>query len=254
MELFHALLPVLPEGKVLQVEIGLHWTAVLVEVGERQSCGLAATCVSPGHDNNGNLTVKKAGKLEEYSTRQLADLVLSENLTEVSVGVAAINALLPRPLNLVNLPAEEYIAQHGNQSRVAMIGHFPFVNTLRPMLRNLWVIELTPQEGDLPASAAPEVIPQADILAITSTTLINRTFDDIMQYRKPGATVMLLGPSTPLSPLLFEFGVHVLSGSLIDHPETVLPLVRQGANFRPIKSRGIRLVTLEKSSNPETSL
>ncbi len=121
------------------------------------------------------------------------------------------------------------------------------------MLRNLWVIELTPQEGDLPASAAPEVIPQADILAITSTTLINRTFDDIMQYRKPGATVMRWAKYAA-SPLLFEFGVHVLSGSLIDHPETVLPLVRQGANFRPIKSRGIRLVTLEKSSNPETSL
>jgi uncharacterized protein (DUF4213/DUF364 family) len=108
------------------------------------------------------------------------------------------------------------------------------------------VIELNPHEGDFPASAGPEIIPQADILAITSTTLINHTLDDIMRYRKPEARVMLLGPSTPLSSRLFDFGLQVLSGSIVENWEAVLPLVRQGATFRQIKSQGVRLVTLEK--------
>lgn len=249
IDIFKTLLPLLPEGKVLRVEIGLHWTAVLVEVDGRQSCGLASTLNNMDHEHASQPDIREAGKLEQYATHHLTDLVFSESLTEVSVGVAAINALLPRPQNLTELPAEEYIARQGSQSRVAIIGHFPFVNNLRSRVRDLWVIELNPQEGDFPVSAGPDIIPQADILAITSTTLINHTFEQIFQYRKRGARVMLLGPSTPLSPRLFDLGIDVLSGSIVDHPETVFPLVHQAANFRQIKSQGIRLVTMEAPHN-----
>lgn len=94
---------------------------------------------------------------------------------------------------------------------------------------------------------APEIIPQADILAITATTLVNYTFEGIFRLRKPGAKVLLLGPSTPLSPLLFEYGVDVLSGSVVEDPERILPLLRQGATFRQIRLHGVRLVTIEAS-------
>ena len=186
-----------------------------------------------------------AGKLEWYAARKLAELVRSQSFTEVSVGLATVNALLPRPSNFVDLPAEEYIARHGSQSRVAVIGHFPFVENLRASVKDLWVLERNPQDGDLPAASAPEIIPQADILAITSTTLINHTLERILRHRKPEARVMLLGPSTPLTPLLFDFGIHVLSGSIVDDSKTVFRFVRQGANFRQLKSQGIRLVTME---------
>ncbi len=253
MDIFKILLPSLPEGKVLGVEIGLFWTAVLVEVDGRQSCGLAST-LSKEENEHAGPAVSAAGRLERCSTRELTGLVHSESFTEVSVGLAAVNALLPRPKHPVDLPADEYIARQGSQSRVAVIGHFPFVDRLRPRVKDLWVIELKPKPGDLPAEAGPEFIPQADILAITSTTLINHTFDDIMQHRKPGARVMLLGPSTPLSPRLFDFGVHVLSGSIVERPEAILPLVRQGANFRQIKPQGVRLVTIEAGKSDLTSL
>lgn len=245
MEILNALLPHLPDGKVLRVEIGLHWTAVLVEVEGRQSCGLAATFANPESGHAGGPSVRDAGRLEQISARKLADWVHSESFTEVSVGLAAVNALLPHPQDPVDLPAEDYIARQGSQARVALIGHFPFVDRLRPTVRELWVLELDPKEGDLPASAAPDILPRADILAITSTTLINRTFDGLMRLRKPGAKVMLLGPSTPLSPILFDYGVSVLSGSIVQDPQVVLPLVRQAANFRQMKTSGIRRVTLE---------
>ena len=252
MDIFEILLPSLPEGKVLEVEIGLFWTAVLVEVDGRLSCGLASTLGKEENEHNGP-AIREPGKLERYSTRELAGLVRSESFTEVSVGLAAINALLPRPKDPVDLPADEYIARQGSQSRVAVIGHFPFVDRLRPRVKDLWVIELKPKPGDLPAEAGPEFIPQADILAITSTTLINHTFDEVMRHRKPGARVMLLGPSTPLSPHLFNFGVHVLSGSIVERPEAILPLLRQGANFRQIKPQGIRLVTIEAGESDFTT-
>lgn len=245
MELLSALYPSLPEGRVLRVEVGLFWTAVLIKVNGRLSCGLAATQHNPEQEHGSHSAVKDAGKLEDYSAQELAALVSSESSTEVSIGLATINALLPRPQSCVELPAEDYIARQGDASRVAVIGHFPFVKDLREKVRELWVLELKPGNGDLPASAGPEIIPQADILAITSTTLINHTFDEVFRYRKPGAKVLLLGPSTPLAPQLFDMGIHVLSGTLVEDADAVLALVRQGASFRQIKSHGVRLVTLE---------
>jgi uncharacterized protein (DUF4213/DUF364 family) len=67
----------------------------------------------------------------------------------------------------------------------------------------------------------------------------------VIGLRKPGAKVLLLGPSTPLSPILFDYGISVLSGSVVEDPETVLRLIGQGASFRQIRSQGVRLVTVE---------
>ena len=107
------------------------------------------------------------------------------------------------------------------------------------------MLELQPRPGDLPASAAAEVVPEADVLAITATTLINRTFDGLMTLRRPDALVMLLGPSTPLTPLLFDYGVHLLSGAIVEDVDAVLMAVSQGAGFRQIHRAGVRLVTLQ---------
>ncbi len=56
---------------------------------------------------------------------------------------------------------------------------------------------------------------------------------------------MLLGPSTPLSPLLFDYGIRLLSGALVEEIEPVLAAVSQGANFRQVHHAGVRLVTLQ---------
>jgi uncharacterized protein len=247
MTILNELLSQLPDGRVVEAVIGLFWTAVIVEVDGKQSCGLASTQHDREHEHTRHPAVMDAGKLEKLSACQLAALVNSNSSAEVSIGLATINALLPKPLKCVDLPAEEYIARQGSGSRVALIGHFPFIERLRPQVRDLWVMELNPKEGDLPASAGPDMIPLADILAVTSTALINHTFDEVFQHRKPGAKVMLLGPSTPVSPRLFDLGIDVLAGSIVEDPDAVLPLIRQGASFQQIKKQGVRLVTLEKN-------
>ena len=43
MGLAENLMAVLPDGKVLDVRIGLHWTAVIVDVEGKRQCGLAST-------------------------------------------------------------------------------------------------------------------------------------------------------------------------------------------------------------------
>jgi uncharacterized protein (DUF4213/DUF364 family) len=64
---------------------------------------------------------------------------------------------------------------------------------------------------------------------------------------RPDAFVLLLGPSTPLSPVLFDAGLSGLSGTVVDDLGQVLLSVGQGATFRQIKRRGgLRLLTWVK--------
>lgn len=245
MKIIEDLLANLVDGPVRDVRVGAFWTAVVVEVADQTRCGLASTMRVEGHHHAGGAAVRQAGRLMEQSARDLAELARSDSLMEASIGVATINALLPtREEQWLDLNAEEVIARHGEGKRVALVGHFPFVPRLRERVGKLWVLELRPQGEDFPADAASEVVPQADVLAITGTTLINRTFDGLMALRRPEALVLVLGPSTPLSPVLFDHGVHIVSGSVVEDIEPLLRAVSQGANFRQAHRQGVRLVTM----------
>jgi uncharacterized protein (DUF4213/DUF364 family) len=253
MQLIDDLLATLPDGRAQDIRVGAFWTAVVVEVGGERRCGLAAT-VRPDEDHHygGGAAVREAGRLLELGTRELAELIRSENPMEASIGMAAINALLPvYREQWINLNAEEVIARHGAGKGVAMVGHFPFIPRLQECVGSLWVLELQPRGEDLPASAAAQVIPQADVLAITGTALINHTFQGLMALRRPGALVLVLGPSTPLSPVLFEHGVQILSGAVVEDLDAALRAVSQGANFRQLHHQGVRLVTMQKAMNRE---
>ena len=233
----------LPDGKPRQVCIGLHWTAVVLDVDGDLRCGLASTLVES--HQHGTPAVPQAGNLETLTGLELAALAQSERPTLVSVGMAAVNALLPRqPAAWVDLNAEDVIASHGAEKSVALIGHFPFVERLRAKVGRLTVLELDPQPGDLLVSAAAEVLPKARVVAITGMTLLNHTLDGLLELCAPDALVILLGPSVPLAPIFFAQGVDILCGSIVTDVDEVLAAVRQGANFRQIHRAGVRLVTV----------
>jgi len=162
-----------------------------------------------------------------------------------SLGMATINALLPQqPETWVNLNAEEVITERGQGKSVVLIGHFPFIPRLEQQVGELTVLELDPQPGDRPVSDAQEVMPSADVVAITSMTLLNKTLDALLEMVKPGATVIMLGPTTPLSPVLFDYGIDLLCGSVVNNIDSVIKAVRQGANFRQVHQAGVSLVCM----------
>ena len=83
----------------------------------------------------------------------------------------------------------------------AVVGHFPFIPRLREHVGKLWVLEQQPRGEDSPAKAVRDVIPKADVVALTGTTLVNHTFGELMALRRPEALVLVLGSSTPLAPV-----------------------------------------------------
>jgi uncharacterized protein (DUF4213/DUF364 family) len=165
---------------------------------------------------------------------------------KASIGMAAFNALLDVDLQAcTEINAAEVILERGAGRRVVIVGHFPFVERVREAAEVCWVVERRPRPGDLPAHRAAEVLPQADVVALTGTSLINHTYHDLVRLCRPDAFVLLLGPSAPLSPLLFQDGVDGVSGTLVVDPQRVLQSVAQGATFRQVKrAGGLRLMTM----------
>ncbi|HHP51639.1 MAG TPA: hypothetical protein ENM97_07900 [Moorella mulderi] len=229
------------DAPVKEVRIGPFWTGVW-----SRYCGLSSTLLPPGHHGE-SYPVREAGFLTEKSARELCPYVFSPSPLEASVGMAAINSLLEIDEGeLQEINAEDIIAEHGRNRNVVIVGHFPFVERIRNIAQNLWVLEKNPQAGDLPAEAAEEVIPQADVVAITGTALINGTLEGLLQLCSQKSLVMVLGPTTPLSPVLFDHGVHVVSGTRVTDPEWVLKAISQGVVFKQLKGRGVRLLTMSR--------
>jgi len=239
MKIIASLLKSLPgDAPVRSVLVGAHWTVVC-----SRYCGLAATL--SGDHPHGHMQVRDVGNLHTKSARELAEYAYSTDLLEASIGVATINSLLDVDESLTaEINASEVLASRGRGKNVALIGHFPFIPQLRQVVVQLWVIEQYPAEDEYPAEAAPQLLPQADVIAITGSALVNHTLDGLLDLVHPKATVMVLGPSTPLSPVLFEHGATIISGARVVDEAAVLRTVGQGAVFRQVQ--GVKLLTLTR--------
>ena len=241
MAIVQDLISGLPDGEAVRsVLVGAHCTAVC-----SRRCGLAST-VSGGKPHSHD-RVRNAGRLHHMNARELAEYAFSANPLEASIGIAAINSLLEvDERNTIEINALDILMRRGQGRDVALVGHFPFVPLLRESVGRLWVIELDPAEGDYPAEAAADLIPQADIVALTGSALINHTLDTLLSLCRPGSQVMILGPSTPLSPVLFSYGARILCGAVVIDEAAVLHSVGQGAAFHQVE--GVRLLSMTASA------
>jgi len=61
--------------------------------------------------------------------------------------------------------------------------HFPFLKKVRDQAKKLWVIEKNPKEEDFEEQDAEELIPQADVVAITGTSLTNHTIENLLKMQ-----------------------------------------------------------------------
>lgn len=239
MIFIQALLNSIPrDAPIRKLIVGAHWSTV-ASLG----CGMASTVMSI--KPHGEEVVRDAGLLHNKSVKELAQYLLSENWLEASIGLAALNSLLTPPIEkLARVNAFKVVAEKGHGKHVAIFGHFPYLDALRTNARRVSVFELNPNAEELGLDQVPHVLPDADVVAITSNTLINHTLENILPHLKSGVFSVLVGPSTPLSPLCFEAGFDLLAGVRIVDEEALFLSVGQGATFRQV--RGAQLVTYAK--------
>jgi hypothetical protein len=224
---------------VKEVRIGPFWTAVV-----SKKCGLASSMFTHGHHLR--VPVPGAGRLTGKTVRELVQEANSESDMMRCIACSALNSILQVDMDrCVEINAESVLMKKAPNKRAVIVGHFPFVEKIRQVASSLWVLEKHPIEGDEPAEKASELIPQADVVAITGTALLNGTMDDLLSYCNKSSFVMVLGPSTPISPVWFDYGVDMVLGSVVTNVEGALRKISEGAIFRQLKDC-VRLLAIER--------
>ncbi len=211
------------------VRVGVSWTAV-----HGKYCGLAKTYGLPV--SHGNYT-HNMGRLIGAATVELAEYAQSWNLVEASIGCAAITSMAAPPAGSPEVNAQEIVLEKGAGARVVVVGAFPFITKLKAVAREVHVLELDPSlqdtsAGILPDSAAEYLIPDCGLLVITGSTMVNKSLERLLALaRESRAYTVILGPSTVMSEVLFDYGADMLAGAVVLNPEAVMMKLSQSGGM-----------------------
>ncbi len=242
-KIYDELIGGIPEGLTVdECIIGINWT--FIRAGEHAGIAMTfrSSCVS------GMAEGTYVGK----SLKEVAEGAKSWNMLRASVGMAAINAFYNTAENMAavgdaksrNTGAGESVFSEPLESlvgkAVAVIGHFPYIEKQLGALCRLSVLERDPDGNDYLDSACEYLLPEQDAVFITGMTFTNKTLPRLLELTGKGRTV-LVGPSAPLSEILFRYGVDAVAGFYITDVNQARELVAQGAH-REIFRSGRRTV------------
>ena len=172
---------------------------------------------------------KYFGKVENYKDAKVAGLIYSEDPLEAAIGTAAINAQL-KPKNAKHDNIFDKILELAPKcSRIGIVGKFPVINQLKERGIDVYAFEKKDIPGFLPATRTEELLPKCDLSIITGTAFVNKTLETLLKLSN-GYT-MVIGPTTPLSAALFDFGVDVLAGIIVKD-DGILNVITKGGGTR----------------------
>ena len=245
-ELYDALIEGIPSDLIVEeCLIGLHWT--FIRAG--RYAGIAMTF------QGSSLSGLANGPVVGKSLRDTAAGLKSWDMLQASVGMAACNAWYNAPDKMAALGLEQEDddrkAGAGGSifaeplesllgKKVAVIGHFPYIEKQLGGKCELSVLEREPEGKDYLDSACEYLLPEQDYVFITGMTLTNKTLPRLLTLTKNAKTV-LVGPSSPITPVLFRFGVDSIAGFYVTDPEGTRVLAAQAAHTEIF--RGGRRIT-----------
>jgi hypothetical protein len=252
---------------VQEIIVGLVWTACITEF-PATGFGLA---MRPGIPTR---TLPWAGTLSGKPVAELVGWVRDFEPYRATVGMAAVNAGInrrhlpaegitlepvqtpsPQPsfdaaqdrsptgerglLSGNNLAVFEHFLPEIRDRRVAVIGRYPGLDNFAAQHGlNLTVLERQPSHGDLPDTAAEYLLPEAEWVFITASSIPNKTFPRLAELSRH-ATTVLMGPTTPWLPELKHFGIDYLAGVEVADPDALRQTVAEGGGVR-IFDEGVR--------------
>lgn len=219
---------------IKDVVIGLVWTCC-----EADAVGLA---MSPGVATR---TLAWPGTLHNKPVRELAAWLRKFGPYESTVGMAAVNAAINRLQKLPegitlnsgqgpgsNLAVFEHFLPMIRGKRIVVIGRYPGLDHFATTHQlDMVVVERQPVEGDLPDVASEYLLPEAEWVFLTATTIPNKTFPRLAELSR-NATTVLMGPTTPWIPDLYHFGVDYLAGVEVVDKDALQKTVAQGGGVR----------------------
>ena len=190
---------------VAEVQQGDSWTMVKTKKGH---LGIAATAPSR--------TGKKAdpAMFEGMSIREAAGLIKSWDFEKATVGVAALNAVINDPDKQPVCENPDAFLRYKDKcmgKKVAVIGHFQYLENRLQGLCDLYVLERRPGAEDYPDPACEYLLPEMDVVFITGCALTNKTMPRLLELSRNAFTIVS-GPSTVMSEVMLRHGADALCG------------------------------------------
>jgi uncharacterized protein (DUF4213/DUF364 family) len=228
-KLYESLVEPIPENIIIEdAGVGKCWTYLISDAG-------SGFTIKPDYKSEIDGT-----KLKGLPLRQVANWVFEFDFQKSAFGLAAINSywnsqsmILKNWGDKLNNKLDEglvastksAIAQGKN---IVSIGHFAFLNKIDSS--GIKIIEKEPKGPmDYPDVACEYLIPGADLILVTASSLMNKTFPRLAELSK-NSTLYLIGPSTPLYPGLKDYGVdRIYSACHVAEPDLLKEVVLTGA-------------------------
>jgi uncharacterized protein (DUF4213/DUF364 family) len=244
--------------------IGLFFTGV------KLSAGIAGACATPIKSipeavccPSSAMAMPFPGKLQGRPARAVANEAFSDHGIRRAVGIATINALAdlcarrrPHPLVEPQRGKDAFDANvFAPGDRTVVVGAFvPFLKELKRRGQQFLVLErdpatLKPEEMPFfrPAESAAEIVPQADVLLITGSTLLSDALEDLLAMARPDARVTVVGPTVGMLPDAFlARGADILGGVRITDPEAFLDLLAEGGSGYHFFGRSAEKIVLAR--------
>lgn len=236
----------LNKARLVEVDIlciGLGYTAVTTLDG---GIGLAYTYFK---DKTSCVLLNKIVDYEGRPASELLESIKSENTIERSMALALINALnYDRALKLPEDKKNQILFDEfkiGKGTRIAMVGYFgPLVGMLQQRNTKLEILDESRKLGHKD-EFYKKLGNWADVLFLTSTSILNNTTETILGHAHPNLKTVMLGPSTPMVGDAFEhLPVKILAGTVPIDKENVLKAIRHGMGT-PVLHRYSRKVFLD---------
>ena len=146
-------------------------------------------------------------------------LLKSRETLKRSVGMACLKSLLPEPGQTVDGNAIDLVAHAAASVPTCFIGHFKTAATWREQGYPVNIVELFPRPGDIHWNDADKVLSQAELVLMTGLTVVNETLEAVIQRTPKARLRIIMGPTVPASPVLFDYGIDLLGISQVDDVE-----------------------------------
>jgi uncharacterized protein (DUF4213/DUF364 family) len=209
-----------------------------------------------------NLNVKARSYFQSFNPKKyegmealdLAKNFTSKDLIQRSIGMGTINAIsqfifkscnylfdfTSDPLGLLEIEAEDV---------VGMVGFFPpLVDRIESKGNKLIIIEKKPEllksSKNWSVSLDPSSLEMCNKVLITSTTVLNETIDDILQYCSNAKKTSMIGPTAGFLPdPLFSRGIDIVGGTYVKDSKLLTHSVRESERW----GAAVRKYVIKKS-------
>ncbi|MDD4170982.1 MAG: DUF364 domain-containing protein [Syntrophomonas sp.] len=204
-----------------------------------------------------------SGKLAARNVNAYLEDIFKDNILKKALGIATLNALSATCWDIMK--EKSYAIELGKNTfdtieidpakKTVVVGALvPIIRKLVATNADFHILEMdasTLKPNEMPyfaeANRAPEFVPDADLLVITGTTIINDTLPELLAMAKPGAQIVVTGPTVSMLPdAFFTRGVTSLGGILVTNPDEILDIISEGGSGYHFFGKSAEMLIINK--------